>query len=156
MRLGIGSETELRRAFDELEKIASTAKWEVEGWIVQEYVTGGKEVVIKAFRSDELGPSLIFEPVGFWTRIFKDRGFRLAPLDKDEAREMIMETFGYHVLAGEDNSQPVDLDALVETICKMGDLVCKLEHMLEICLHPLKVLEKGVKAVDIKAVLEVE
>ncbi|MEM1689791.1 MAG: acetate--CoA ligase family protein [Candidatus Hadarchaeales archaeon] len=156
VRLGISSETELRRAFNELEKIVSAAGWKLEGWVVQEYIAGGEEVRIKAFRDDELGPSIVFEPISFWMKIFGDRSFRLAPLDRDEAKEMIKETYGYYMLVGEDGSLPVDFDALIETMCKMSDLICKLGRVVEIHLHPLKVLERGVKAVDVKVVLEVK
>jgi len=156
LKLGIGSEIELRRAFGELERTAAAAGGRIEGWIVQEHIPGGREALIRAVRDRRFGPCVIFEPVGFWTRLFRDGSFRLAPLTVREATEMIAETFAYHIFKGVDGSAPVDVDALASVICKVGELVSRFERISEISLHPLKILERGAKAVAVEVLLEEE
>ena len=155
VRAGVGSEPELRRIFEDLVRKAETAGWRVAGVVVQEYIPAGREVRVRGFRDEKLGPAVMFEPVGFWAEVLGDCNFRLAPLDRREAEEMVRETFAYHLLGGADGSRPSDIGALVDAICRVGDLISRAGHISEISLHPLKLLEKGAVAVDVKVKVRV-
>jgi acyl-CoA synthetase (NDP forming) len=83
--------------------------------------------------------------------VLKDVAFRLAPVTRSMAREMIMEIKGYPVLAGARGKAPADLDALADAIVRVSALAVDLEDELaELDVNPLFVMQhgRGVKAAD--------
>jgi acetyltransferase len=83
--------------------------------------------------------------------VLKDVAFRLAPVTRSMAREMIAEIKGYPVLTGARGKAPADIDALADAIVKLSALAIDLkDELAELDVNPLFVMEKGrgVKAAD--------
>ena len=125
----------------------------IDGFLLEEMASRGVEVIIGALRDPQFGPTVMFGLGGIAVELLKDVSYRLAPLDKNEAIEMIKEVKGYPLLSGFRGSNPVDMENLISTIMKLSEILIKLEKIREIEINPLLVYEKGVMAVDVRVVL---
>ncbi len=152
VRVGIGSETELRRAYQEiLDNIrAYNPKAQILGVAVQEHLSPAAEVIVGGLQDKSFGPTVMFGFGGIWVEVLKDISFRLAPLNSGEALEMIREIKGYPLLSGYRGRPQTDIEAIADTIVKVGNLVAEFPQIKELDINPLFVFEKGkgVKAVD--------
>src|SRR5699024_10560107 len=86
---------------------------------------------------------------GVFVEIFEDISFRIAPLRRIDALEMIMETKGYQVLQGARGEAPVDIEAIVDVLLRVSGVV--IEHQddsEELDINPLIFYEEGALAGD--------
>ena len=90
---------------------------------------------------------------GIAVEILQDVAFRIAPLTKRDAREIVQEIKGYQLLTGYRNTQAVDLAALEELILKVSDLADTTPELGEMDLNPVMAYADGVIAVDARIVL---
>jgi acyl-CoA synthetase (NDP forming) len=88
---------------------------------------------------------------GIFTEVLKDVAFRLAPIQRSVALEMIREVKGFPLLDGARGRAPCDVDALADVLCRLSALAIDLQGRLaELDINPLFVFPKGrgVKAGD--------
>ena len=95
---------------------------------------------------------------GTLVELFKDVAFRLAPLTKQDALNMIMETKGYQILKGYRGHAPYNIDGIVNYLLRLSQLVTDFPELKELDMNPVKVLEDnlGVVVMDAKAILSDE
>src|SRR3989338_2090751 len=125
----------------------------IEGFLLEEMSPSGVEVIIGGLRDPQFGPVVIFGTGGIAVELLKDVSYRLAPLNKKEALEMIKEVKGYPLLTGFRGSKPADIESLSGAIIKLSEILIEIEDIKEIEINPLFVYEKGVRAVDARVVL---
>ena len=153
VRLGIESDTELKRACREVlhNARAFRADAKIDGVLVQEMVRGGIETIMGVTNDPLFGPAVMFGLGGIFAEVLKDVSFRLAPVTPAIAREMIEEIKGYPVLAGARGKPPADIDALADAIVRLSALAVDLQgKVAELDVNPLFVMARGegVKAAD--------
>jgi len=124
------------------------------GVLVQEMAPQSTEIIVGATKDPQFGPTLMFGLGGVFVEILKDVAFRIAPLTKREAREMISEVKAYPLLRGYRNVPPADLEAIVEILLNTSKLVMDHEQIKELDLNPIMVYEKGAKTVDARIILD--
>lgn len=153
VKVGIGSEVELRRAFDEImsNALAYRPNADICGVTVQEYLSPSREVIVGTLQDPSFGPTVMFGLGGVWVEVLKDVSFRLAPLSPEDAREMIEEIKGYPVLAGMRGEPPADIDALVDIIQKAGKLADEFPEIAEMDINPIFVNDQGKGAISADA-----
>jgi acetyl-CoA synthetase (ADP-forming) len=125
----------------------------IEGFLLEEMAPTGVEVIIGGLRDPQFGPAVMFGVGGIMVELMKDVSFRLAPLDKKEAYEMMKDVKGYPLLTGFRGSMPVDRENLVSIIIKFSDILLEMDEIKELEINPLLVYEKGVMAVDARVLL---
>lgn len=154
VRLGIGAEDELRRAYREMiETIAKKAPGaEVEGVLVQRMASGGQEVILGIKRDSQFGPVVIFGAGGLYAEVMKDVAFGICPLTRERAWEMVRSTRVYHILKGL-REAPKDLEAIVEALLRLSQLAVDLPQVKELDINPMLSLEEGCTAVDVRVVI---
>lgn len=122
-----------------------------EGFLIQELVTGGVELIL-GFKDDEqLGPSILLGMGGIAAELYKDTAVRLAPLSRHDAEEMIDELKSAPLLRGFRGRPVADVDALVSAMLAFSNMVASIgKNLLEAEINPLFVLPRGngVKAAD--------
>ena len=91
---------------------------------------------------------------GILVEILKDVSFRIVPLVKRDAAEMIREIKGYPLLEGYRGQEPVDVANLEELILKVSDFVDKNPDIKELDLNPIFAYSDGAVAVDARVILE--
>jgi acetyl coenzyme A synthetase (ADP forming)-like protein len=157
VKLGISNPTDVRDAFDLITYRASRYMPDAQIWgcQVQEMVTGGREVIIGMNRDPQFGPLMMFGLGGIYVEALKDVTFRVAPFSRREAKEMINEIRSIQLLRGVRGEPPVDMDAIVDTLLRMSQLVTEFPEIVEFDINPLIVYEtgRGVVGVDMRLVL---
>ncbi|HLE08143.1 MAG TPA: acetate--CoA ligase family protein [Thermodesulfobacteriota bacterium] len=126
---------------------------DISGFSIEKMVHPGLEVIVGALRDSQFGPVVMFGIGGIAVEIMKDVSFRLAPVTKKEALEMLKEVRLYPLLAGFRGSNPKDIDALSDVVMKFSEIIDEEKELEEIEINPLIVYEKGVVAVDSRAIL---
>jgi acetyltransferase len=135
------------------EKMISLNQGKVAGVLVQKMVLDGKEVILGSKRDSSFGPVVLFGLGGIYVEILKETSLRVAPINRSEAEEMISETKGSDIFKGLRGEQPLDTEALVESLLRLSQLVIDFPEIEGIDINPVKVLEKGAVAVDARILL---
>jgi len=116
---------------------------------VQEMVQGGVEVIIGVTKDPVFGPAIMFGLGGIFVEALRDVSFRIAPLIRADAEEMIDEIRGRRVLEGMRGKPPADREALVDILLRVSQFVTDHGDQIdELDLNPLVVLPDGAKVVD--------
>jgi acyl-CoA synthetase (NDP forming) len=129
-------------------------KAQVWGVIVQEMVPQSTEVIVGAIKDQQFGPAVMFGLGGIFVEILKDVAFRIAPVSREEACEMICEVKAYPLLKGYRNMPKVDIEAIVKILLEASRMVMEHPEIKELDLNPIIVYEHGAKAVDARIILE--
>ena len=151
IRVGVGTEREVRSTFAELMDRARAAAGDgpIEGVLVSELVEGGVETAVGVVRDELFGPTVMFGLGGIAIEVFRDVTFRVPPFTRSEARRMVEETKSASLLHGVRGRPRADIAALVDTIMKVQRLAVDLsEEIAELDINPLVVLPDGVVALD--------
>lgn len=146
VKLNLKMEKEVREAFEEIISNARNynPQAEIKGVLVQEMLSDGVEVILGSIHEPQLGPVIMFGLGGIYVELTKDVAFRIPPLTREQALEMISETkTASAVLKGARGRSPADIHSLSETISRFSHFVASLGKDLEIDLNPLVVLPEG-------------
>jgi acetyltransferase len=135
-----------REATAMLARIASPARL-----LVQRMVSGGLEVILGGKRDRSFGPVVMFGLGGIYVEVFSDVTFRVAPLSRVDAEEMIEEVRGKRLLEGVRGKSPMDREALIKAILSLSRMLVENPRITELDINPLLVLEHGAAAVDARA-----
>ena len=125
----------------------------IEGVLVQQMAPSGHEVIVGLKKDAQFGHALMFGLGGIFVEIYKDVSFRVTPIDKKEALEMISEIKGYPILKGIRGKKPADIDAVADVLVSVSEMAQK-ENIVELDINPLIVGENGAIAVDARAMVE--
>ncbi len=125
----------------------------IRGVFISHMVPKATEVIVGVTRDPTFGPVVMFGLGGIFVEIMKDVVFRVAPFPKEEARHMINEIKSKPMLYGARGTKPADIDALVDTIYIISQLVSQVDDIKELDINPLFALEKGASAVDARITL---
>jgi len=156
VRVELNNEDNIKRAYKEI--IASaTQKYpeaKIEGVSVQKMASPGLEVIIGAHRDAQFGPVLMFGLGGMLVEVLKDVSFRLIPLVRKDAIQMIEEIKGYALLKGYRGREPVDISTLEEYILRVSNFMENNPRIKELELNPIFAYHDSAIAVDARIVLE--
>ncbi len=135
------------------EKIPSAR---LEGALVEAMAPKGQEVIVGMRRDLNFGPLMMFGLGGVYVELFSDVSFRVAPVSRALAEEMIHQTRAGRLLTGFRGAAPADLPAVVEIILRLSQLALDFPEIDEVEINPLLVLPKGRGAValDCRAILK--
>ena len=148
--LNICSSEEVAQVFDELTgKIKN-----LDGVLIEKMVRGNREFVIGLSHDPQFGPCVMFGLGGIFTEALKDVTFRVAPLSKEDALEMIDEIKTKKLLGKFRGSPAVDRSALAKALVGVGDLGIKYDSIAEIDINPLIICGDKPVAVDALVVLK--
>lgn len=147
----IRNDKEARTAFEE---IMSKIKDGEHGVLVQEMVKGQRELVIGLTRDVQFGPCVMFGLGGIFTEILKDISFRIAPLEKRDALEMMRDIKGHKILEAVRGMEAADLDMLADILISVGQIGLENEKIKEIDINPVIISGRKPIAVDSLIVLE--
>ncbi|MGQ9626072.1 MAG: acetate--CoA ligase alpha subunit [Anaerolineae bacterium] len=157
VKVGLNTPADVRDAFDLITYRATRYMPEAQIWgcLVQEMALGGREVIVGMNRDIQFGPLVMFGLGGIYVEALKDVSFRVAPFSRREAQEMISEIRSYNLLRGTRGEPPADLEALVDALLRVSQLVSEFPEIVEMDINPLIVYEsgRGVMGIDMRLVL---
>src|SRR5436189_261683 len=153
--LGLRDDKELLDAASRMERRLRQRHVVLDGFLVQEFVEGGKEVILGMTRDRVYGPLLLFGLGGIYVEYLKDVSFGLPPLTDRDAMRMIESIRTYPLLRGVRGEPARDVPALQEAILRLAALVSDHDSIQEMDLNPVIALEqgRGYRVVDARIVL---
>jgi acyl-CoA synthetase (NDP forming) len=129
----------------------------VDGYLIEEMAPAGQEVVVGAVRDPDFGPMVMVGLGGIFVEVLADVAFRICPITRLDATEMLAELKGAALLDGARGRQPVARDAIIDVLLKIGGedglLMQYAGDFKEVDINPLIVSATGAVAVDARFIL---
>ena len=122
--------------------------------LVQEMIKGQRELVVGLTRDPQFGPCVMFGLGGIFTEVLKDISFRVAPLEKHDALEMMSEIKASKILDAVRGMPEADRDVLADILMSVGRIGLENDSIKEIDINPLILSGADPVAVDALVVLE--
>ena len=156
VRLGLANAIQVGKAYSEILSAIKKhyPKAKIDGISVQKMARPGVEVIIGMTKDEQFGPVLMFGLGGILVEVLKDVSFRIVPLVKRDASQMIKEIKGYPLLEGYRGQEPADIPFLEALILKVSDFIDKNPEIKELDLNPVFAYKDGAVAVDARVILE--
>jgi acyl-CoA synthetase (NDP forming) len=153
--LGVEGEAALREAYPKLiaEVREKEPKAEVLGVLIEKMMPSSTEVIVGGIRDSQFGPSVMFGMGGIFAEVYQDVAFRVAPVDKIDALNLIHEIRGSKILEGIRGQPPADIDALVDVLTNVSSLMSQHSAISQLDLNPVIAYPDRVCAVDTRIVL---
>ncbi|MEM2901779.1 MAG: acetate--CoA ligase family protein [Candidatus Bathyarchaeia archaeon] len=131
------------------------SKAEFKGVLVQKMAPPGLELIIGSLADPQFGPTVMLGMGGLYVELYRDVSFRIAPINKEDAEEMIEELKASKILKGYRRQPRLDIGAIVDALVKVSNLTARYEGVIEqLDLNPVLVYEKGLQAVDARIILK--
>jgi acyl-CoA synthetase (NDP forming) len=118
------------------------------GALVQPMIRGAVETIAGFAVDPAFGPQVLFGLGGTAVELLNDHVLRLTPLTDSDARDMVLGLRATPLLTGFRGSEPVDIDALVDLILRMGKLAEDLPELIEADCNPVMATPQGAVVVD--------
>jgi acetyl coenzyme A synthetase (ADP forming)-like protein len=158
VKLNLQDEAAVRQAHRELISSVSAAHPQARIWgvFVQQFISGGKEVILGLKRDRHFGPLLLFGLGGIYVEALRDVTFRIAPIRELGAYRMIQQIRSFKILEGYRGEKPSDIEAIAECLLRLSQLSQEIEEIEELDINPLIVFPQGqgVRVVDARILLK--
>jgi acyl-CoA synthetase (NDP forming) len=130
-------------------------KAHIDGVLVQKMASGGIELIVGVSRDEQFGPVLMLGLGGVLAEALEAATWRVCPINRREAREMIGEVRGLaKLLAGFRGAPKADEDALVDALVAVSRLaVDAADDIASLDINPLSVLPEGQGAIALDALV---
>ncbi|NOY69617.1 MAG: carboxylate--amine ligase [Deltaproteobacteria bacterium] len=138
--LNIGDEAGVNQAF---ERISENLSARIDGVLVQEMVTGIRELVIGLHREPHFGPCVMLGAGGVTAELINDTSFRVAPIDEIEAGDMMNDLASRAMLESFRGQAPVDRKSLCRCLTAMGQIGLEHDEVYEIDINPMIIKNDG-------------
>ena len=149
VKLNIKNKDELKSYFKKFKK-----KFPKENLLIDQMEEKGVEIIIGLIQDPTFGLSIMFGVGGIYTELYKDVTFRVVPIEKHDAEEMVEEIKGKKLLEGFRNIQ-ADKKIVIDLIMKVSNigqnLIDKIDQM---DLNPVFVYKNDYCVVDAKLILK--
>ena len=157
--LNLNSAAEVKKAFDDItarvKKLKNKPK--LEGILIAQQVRADLELVVGASLDPEMGPVVLFGTGGVDIELMKDVALAGAPLDADEARQLIGRTKAGVKLKGYRGKPALHVASAVKAIIGLSNLMADAENRIaSIDVNPFLINTKTGVAVDALIVLNNE
>lgn len=150
IHLNVGKEEEVREAY---RAVMEAAGQEIP-LLVSKMITGERELMAGLVRHSSFGPCVLFGLGGILAEAFKDRTFRLAPLNEAEAKEMLQDIRASELLGPYRGMPAVDQDQLATVLQAVGNLAMLHPEILEIDLNPVIISGANPVVVDALVIID--
>ncbi len=155
VKLNLKPDREVKEAYSQIEKNVHSysPRIKIQAIMVEEMVMEGIESIVGMIKDPQFGQAVMFGLGGIFTEVLKDVSFRLIPLEKYDAYQMIKEIKGYPLLTGARGRNPIPLKSIVEVIMSVARLTSDFPQIKEIDLNPLILFPDKSIAVDARVIL---
>jgi acyl-CoA synthetase (NDP forming) len=156
VKLGLKNATEVGRAYREIMDLVKQGEPQatIYGVSVQRMIRPGIEVIMGMSKDAQFGPVLMFGLGGVFVEVLKDVSFRIVPITRRDARQMIEEIKAYPVLKGYRGREPANIEALEDMLLKLSHFVEQSPQIRELDLNPIFAHRDGAVAVDARIIME--
>ncbi len=142
--VNIQDEKELEKTFNHLDKKFK----EKEGILVQKQFKG-KELVIGLNYDQTFGPVIMVGLGGIFIEVLNDVSFRVCPINKKEALDMLKELKSFKTLMDFRGSKKIDLDKFIELLLNLSNLIVKEENIHSLDFNPVFASDSEINIADL-------
>ena len=127
----------------------------LDGVMVQAMAVGGRELILGGRQDKQFGPVILVGLGGIFVEIFEQATLRIAPVSRKEAFNMIEELAGSQILMGARGEKRFDIEAIVDAILRLSQLLTDFPQIRELDINPLRVFHEGdgCSALDARIIL---
>lgn len=156
VEVGVSSADEVRRVFTRIMEAGkrAAAGGVVSGILVQAMVRSSRELIVGMLRDPSVGPLVMFGVGGVLVEALGDVVFRLAPLSRSDARDMLTGIRSVRLLEGVRGEPPASLGALEEVLIRTSRLAADFPEIRELDLNPVVPVGDRVMVLDGRVMLE--
>jgi acyl-CoA synthetase (NDP forming)/GNAT superfamily N-acetyltransferase len=129
----IDTEAEMRHAWRSMQEVIDIP--EAAGFIVQKVSPPGVPVGIGGMEDPLFGPVVAFGVSGATTELLGDRSYRIPPMHRGEAADMVREIKAAPLLFGYRGSEKVDVDAIEHLLLRVAQLKNDLPQVRSLDLN---------------------
>lgn len=122
-----------------------------EGILVQKQFKG-KEIVIGLNYDKTFGPVIMAGLGGIFIEILNDVSFRVCPITKKDALQMLKELKGFNALLNFRGSKKVDINKIIGLLMNLSSLMLKEENILSVDFNPIFATEKEINVADFRII----
>ena len=157
VKVGLLSANEIEEAIRTMMLRPEIARVRIDGFLLEEMAPAGQELVIGGLRDPQFGPLVMVGLGGVFVEVLADVSFRICPITRLDAEEMLDELKGAPLLRGARGRKPASREAILDALLKVGGagglLMTHAAEIAEADINPLIVSEHGAVAVDARFVL---
>lgn len=157
VRLGLADAAAVGPAIAAMRASLAAQGYAVPQWLVEQMAPAGVECVVGGLHDAEFGPMVMVGLGGIFVEVLKDVAFRICPIERIDAIEMLDELKGKALLDGARGQAAVSREAIIATLLKIGGesglLMSLGNEIAEADINPLIVSTNGAVAVDARFIL---
>lgn len=157
VKVGLTSLAEVESAIRTMRDAIAGRGIAVPCWLVEEMAPAGVECVVGGTMDPEFGPMVMVGLGGVFVEIMGDVSFRICPIERHDAEEMVAELKGLPLLQGARGRVGVSIEALVDVLMKLGGgdgiLMRHADELSEVDINPLIVTRDAAFAADARFIL---
>lgn len=149
VKLDIKDMNELKNIFKDFKK-----RFPKENLLIDQMVKKGVEIIIGLVKDPTFGLTIMYGMGGIFTELYEDVTFRVVPIERYDAEEMVDEIKGKKILEGFRNmpaNKKMVIDLLMK-VSKIGDEL--MDNIDEMDLNPIFVYGDDTCVVDAKLILK--
>jgi acetyl-CoA synthetase (ADP-forming) len=157
VKVGLQSASEVKGAITAMAESPQIKGARIDGYLIEEMAPAGQEIVIGGLRDPNFGPLVMVGLGGIFVEVLRDVSFRICPITRIDAEEMIDDLKGAAILAGARGRKPASRAAIIDALLKVGGdnglLMTHADDIQEADINPMIVSENGAVAVDARFIL---
>jgi acetyltransferase len=158
VKLGLAGKKQVADAFKAIMDNAARYRdsADIRGCVVSPMADAGVEVIVGTKIDPQFGPVIMFGAGGILVEILRDVVFRVLPITRNSAKQMLSEFRSAPLLNGFRGRPPVDREALVDLLTTVGELIESYPRIQEMDLNPVIAHEKSLTVVDARVILSTD
>ena len=157
VRVGLQSIGDVRSAIAAMSANPAISAHPLDGFLVEEMAPAGQELVIGGLKDPQFGPLVMVGLGGIFVEVLQDVAFRICPIERIDALEMLDELKGKALLDGARGQRPVSKEAIADVLLKIGGpgglFMSLADDIQEADLNPVILSERTAVAVDARFIL---
>jgi acetyltransferase len=158
VKLDLAGKGQVRSAFNAIVSRAAEYRKgaDIRGCVVSPMAGAGIEVIVGTKIDPQFGPVIMFGAGGILVELLRDVVFRVLPITRNSAKEMLREFRSAPLLNGFRGRPPVDREALVDLLTTVGEVIESYPRIQEMDLNPVIAHEEGLTVVDARVILSTD
>ncbi|MEQ1774714.1 MAG: acetate--CoA ligase family protein [Burkholderiales bacterium] len=160
VKVGLKSAAEVKDAINTMAAAPAIKGARIDGYLIEEMAPSGQEMVIGGVRDAQFGPLVMVGLGGIFVEVLADVSFRICPITRIDAQEMLADLKGAAILDGARGRTAVSREAIIDVLLKVGGedglLMRYANDIAEADINPLIVSATGAVAVDARFILSAE
>ena len=151
VKLDIKNKEELINASNEIKNNLRKNKFEVEEFLIQQFVATKHEVLLGGYRDNSFGPVIMFGSGGKYVEVLNDTAIRSAFISEEEINEMILSTSIGKILSGVRGEASIDMKRIINLVKNASKMLIENKGIIEFDFNPIIMDNKNeLRAVDVR------